>query len=201
MQNISENDKTVIKELNNCNKPFLDEILLNYYELNLNLYFKNIPFLNNDILEKYFNNYVKSRKKPNSIVFDQPLELFNKSISYLNENHINESNYNLCKLYSISYTKLYLSYLIYYAKEEKQSLNSIEDIMDKLKELNEEFLNVIKIYIFKLFLSLIINNSEFETFNFYSGEINFHDDFENWKYENRKEMLIFYFLPLDSEDK
>ena len=201
LQNISENDKTVIKELNNCNKPFLDEILLNYYELNLNLYFKNIPFLNNDILEKYFNNYVKSRKKPNSIVFDQPLELFKKSISYLNENHINESNYNLCKLYSISYTKLYLSYLIYYAKEEKQSLNSIEDIMDKLKELNEEFLNVIKIYIFKLFLSLIINNSEFETFNFYSGEINFHDDFENWKYENRNEMLIFYFLPLDSEDK
>ena len=200
LKNISENDETIIKELNNCNKPFLDEILLNYYELNLNLYFENIPSLNNNILNEYFKIYVKSKRKPN-LVFDQPLELFRQSISYFNENHINENNYNLCKLYSISYIKLYLSYLIYYEKEEKQSIGDIKVIIDKLDSLNKNFKKVIKIYIFKLFLSLMANYSEFEHFDFENSQINFHNDFESWNYENRNEMLIFYFLPLDSEDK
>ena len=200
LDNISECNDKIINILNNCNKPFLEEILLNYYELNLNIYFTNIPFLSNEILKQYFKIYEESKKKPN-IVFDQSLKLFTQSISYLNDANINKSNYNLCKLYSISYTKIYLSYLIYYLKEERQSIQDINDIIINLNSLKEKFRRIIKLYILKLFMSLMANNSEFETFNFESRQINFQNDFEFWNYENRNEMLIFYFLPLDSQDK
>jgi len=203
LDNKPEDYEKIINNLNNCNKPFLDEILLNYYELNLNLYFRNIPSSSNEILKKHFKTYEESQKKPN-IVFDQPLKLFKQAISYLNEEieeKTNKKNYNLCKLYSISYIKIYLSYLIYYLKEERQFINDINIIINSLNSLNEKFRNIIKLYILKLFLSLMANNSEFGEFNFETRQINFQNDFNCWNYENRNEMLIFHFLPLDSEDK
>ena len=178
-------NQEILKILNNCDKIFLDEILINYFEIQINLYFNSIKDIDDDLLKKYFNQYFSNKKKYN-LLFGQTLEIFAKLIKYLSE----KDKIHLCLLYAISYIKIYLDKVIYYLINNLEELPSIKDINDIIVEMNNENISrVIKIYIFKLFYKYKKNYNEMVK---YIGSINqftFSSNFE-WKIKNENEQEI-----------
>ena len=91
------------------------------------------------------------------------LDIFKETVQFfddLNEGkkeNIN-NNYNLAKLYSISYIKAYLAQLVNFSLNQRYKLSSICDIIEFINENNNPFRKVLKLYIVKLI--------------FYSKEIN-----------------------------
>ena len=183
--------------LNNCDNLFLEEILLNYFEFQINLYFKNIPEISDEnILSRYFSNYSRRKSEDRddpSILDDQPLSVFEEAIKLLTEisESQNEKKINLCKLYSIAYIKIYLNKLVYYASEKYQAMPDVTRKMRSINEMpNQNLSNIIKLYIFKeLYEIKKKDREEFAKFNVsrkFGIAINNKQDLDS---------IVYYFLP------
>ena len=186
---ILERQNFLYKSLNNCKKPYLEEIIINIFENKILNYFDMITQID---FEKEMNNrsnynlYYQSvvNKNPNEtlIIFNLSLTVFKECINYLDYFVDNadkdEKNNNLYKLYAISYIKIYLSKLVYFSIEKEQFIPDIKDIIDVIKGGGEsKFRTVIKIYIFKLFYHLIGKNYDdmIATYNFKEKGFEFTD--------------------------
>ena len=185
---IKDNWKTILDDQNilqiinnNCNNEFLEQIILNIYDFLFMLYFtKTRSTLNeyiksktNDDEIKLYDKLVKAIKNKDKnddtgIVFDLSFTMFGDCLSFLE--HINDyegKNTNLVKLYSISYIKAYLNQLVKFSLDEKDSqrMGSIKNIIKLISDKNTGLINVIKIYIIKLFFNskkVKKNYNEFE---------------------------------------
>ena len=198
-------ESVILKKINNTQNFFLDEVIMNIFEGIISVYFESIKNLGNEKLyPKYFVN--KNKVNETGIVFDISLKVFKESIEFLDlfsSKNIGENgNIHLCKLYSIVYVKKYLSEVVYFIKEKYKEMESIKDIIKVIQEIkNKKFGNVIKIYVFKLFYSLMNNNYEqFKNYDYKSSGIEFYNDFPSL-YRNEDEILLTYLmLPLEEDD-
>ena len=206
---IKEEENEIFKKLNNANNIFLDEIIMNIFECKIYVYFEKIKTLNSKTIEKYYNKN-KTIKNETGIIFDTPLTIFKQLINFL-EDYISDSKYNdkkeqnihLCKLYSIVYVKMYLNKLVVFLNESLEKIGSIKQIIEIIENIkNENFSKVIKIYIFKLIYSYMNNNYEkFTKFDFKKAGLNFNNEFPSLiKDEKQKQMLTYFFIPLDEDD-
>ena len=146
--NILQKKNLLVKMINNCEKPYLEETIINIFEYKILNYFKMISklelkdFDDNPVYRQQFEDYYRSviNKSPNEtlIIFNLSLDLFSECIefldSYLNESSENKEgikeNQNLFKLYAISYIKIYLSKLVHFIYEKEQFIPNIQKIID-----------------------------------------------------------------------
>ena len=201
-------DSKMLKILNYQKNIFLDEVIMNFFEGKVRAYFEDIPKLNKDKLKHLFPIYFQNIKEENRILFDDSFDIFMKTINFLdsisNSNDINENkknNINLYKLYSIVYVKFYLNKLVFFIN--KGTEVNFKTIIQATKTLtNNNFSKVIKIYILKLFYSLInCNFEEFQKFEFLKELANeFLIQKGNKKDKDKDVMLTYLLLPLDEED-
>ena len=201
---LKDEESVIFKKLNNIEKPFLDEMIMNIFEGKICAYFESIKiFGTKELYPKYFKN---KGKNETGIVFDISLKVFKKTIEFLDLFSLKKigdnGNIHLCKLYSIVYIKKYLSEVVYFIKEKYNEMGNIKEIIDVIQEIkNKNFGNVIKIYVFKLFYNLMGNNYEqFKNFNYKSYGIEFYNDFPSL-YRDKDEILLTYLmLPLEEDD-
>ena len=132
LEHIQESNSILIKTLNDYgNNEILEQTIINIFENKILSFFNNIPNLdfNNEDIRNKFEKYSEDPKEIN-ILFDLPQEIFKKCIQILDaiyeRNDENDGveiivNENICKLYAISYIKIYLNKLIYlvYNKEDE----------------------------------------------------------------------------------
>ena len=220
LENLKTDKSKTLRKINNTKDEFLDEVILNIFEGKASIYFEQIPDLDDqtlkDLYPKYFKDNLKVKiKNPTGIVFNNSLEIFKKLIEFLDDlsnkkddEQLNKDlNMHLCKLYSISYVKMYLSKFVYFVKEKFKEMEisrdtGIKDILNIIKSIkNNSFGKVIKIYIFKLFYSYMNNNFEqFKNFNYKAKGIQFSDDFDTFDITQDEIFLTYFFLPSDEKD-
>ena len=200
---IQNNKEESFELLNKCNQSALEEILINIFENQINIYFNNISRLDNNILNKYFEKYSNNKEEYN-IIFGQTFEIFQKAIQYLSENNEDIHNLHLCKLYAIPYIKIYLNKFIYFIINDLKHIGYIKDIIDTIVDINNKKLcRVIKIYILKLFyyyLKSFDNLKKFENFDTIGMTFIYKDfDWDN-KIEEQKNIVEDKLLK-ESEEK
>ena len=186
---LSFKENTLINSLNSTNSPVLDEILLNIFEGGIFNYFESRPYTFEDI------------------VFDEPFNTFKYFVNHLeciiNKGINYEGNSNLSKLYCIAYIKIYLKYFVTFIKEKKQNAQITNKIVTFIcnytKDGNINFRKVLKIYIFKLFHSLMESFEDFKNFDYKEIGITFHKEFSLWKENNKSQALNYCFLTLDND--
>ena len=211
LESIKENDAQMIRELNNTKSSYLEEVIMNIFEIKITVYFESIPKLDSKNMKEnfptYYNLKIKDEKNETGIIFDQSLELFKNSIQFLDayvKNKISKNdNNNLCKLFSLVYVKMYLNKLVTFIFKQNQGMQSIKEIMNLIKNLEKNFSKVIKIYILKLFYNLMDNNFEqFQTYPFKNVGFDFMNEFEKKDDKERKSenMLSYFLLPLEEEE-
>ena len=216
LKEIENEDFSLLKIIDQSENPFLDEILLNYFERKLNLYFKNISQSN--ISD---DNFLIENELNQTILLNESFDIFKDSIKYLiyilNNENINNKNslnniiideeikvefYKLYKLYCISYIKKYLSIFCYFFMKDNNLKNDcIENIINYINQkiYKEEFAKIIKLYICKQCYSYMNNYKEFKESNFIIN-LNIQFDIEYFNEQDRKNMLIYYFLPLENDE-
>ncbi len=192
-KNILEKQNPLLKIINNCEKPYLEETILNIFEYKILNYFnmiKEIDFENEPQNRINFGQYYQTvlNEKPNEtlIIFDLSLKIFKECIDYLDylENSVfdkekENNNHNLYKLYCISYIKIYLNKLanFIYDPTKFQKMPDIKSIIDAIKGGNEndKLRKVIKIYLFKIFYNLTGKNYDnmINTYDFPGKGIDF----------------------------
>ena len=205
---IHDSKSKIIKMLNSSKKIFVDEMLINIFETKINLYFDLIQLASDEELEKHYPKFYLDRlnkeDNPTGIILDQSFYAFRKYLDYLELAALGKKrkhNSHIIKLYALTYVKIYLSKFVYFLKEKSNQLGDISEILKVIKgKKNNNFRKVIKIYIFKLFYSLLNNYEELQSFNFKDYNIDFATEFTFSKKNQAKEedMLNFYFLPLDT---
>ena len=132
--------------------PILEEILINYFDNNINSCFDTILNGNED------------NKAEELVRCDNPLyKAFSKSIEVISEEDKNENNKNLKKLYSISYIKIYLKKFVFFLKNGPYLGESFfTDIDSLVKHIrNLKYKNIIRLYIYKLFHLFSKDEKEF----------------------------------------
>jgi len=217
LKNLKKGDKykNTICESNN---EYLDEIIINYYEYEINKFFGRISNLKfdeknkEDKNKKYFQKLYNDPKKSKSfIVFDLPCQIFKECLDFLNDMIINKEKElgKLCKLYSTTYIKVYLNKLVHFICTDFQTMKDINPIIENFSKLSStNFSKVIKIYILKLFFNYFNRNwKEMEQFNFKKCQLDFveelyktGDNNENKEKEQKNVFLTNCFLPLDSKN-
>ena len=216
LEKIKEEKSIIFKKLNNINKPYLDEVIMNIFEAKILNYFETIKDLNENNLKELFPKYFEDIKNENKneigIILDNSKEIFIQTIHFLDEISINISDKNvqgernknlyLCKLYSIVYVKIYLYKTIFYIKNEINVIEDCKDIFRSIKELqNCNLTKIINIYIFKLLYYFLDNNFEqLKNFNFNKYGIELENYFSNVYVEKDEIKLSFFFLPLEQDD-
>jgi len=194
------NDINIFEISNEQNKPFLDEILLNYFESKINLYFKTIIINNNNKKsENKGNNDLSNIIRDVRSILEQekPLKIFNLSVTYLNGFSNANEKCNLYQLFSISYIKIYLRYFYYHQLFNFQdSINA--DNINKALNVKNNLAKVLHLYIFKLLFSLA-NNKKILLEKIPQIISNFYNEYSD--YEKREEKFYNYFLPLQLEKK
>ena len=204
LQAIKDNDSNNIKKLNDTNSLYLEEVIMNIFEIKLSVYFESIPKLEPNEMKDNFPTYYKDKKEV-GIIFDTSFEIFQNTLQFLNSYSKNKkaNNGNLCKLFSLTYVKMYLSKLVTFIFKHNQKMPDIKKIMGEIKKLDKNFSKVIKIYIMKLFYNLMDNNFEqFQAYPFQNIGIDFSKEFNSKTEKEKKQenMLTFFFLPLEEED-
>ena len=179
---IKDNQNQLLNLLNNSNKIFLDEILLDYFEGIINLYFKKI-----EINEESNININKLINYKN--IIEESFNIFEKALKYLVEKE-NINNLHICQLYAISFLKIYLNIAIFLTIKSDNNITIIADIAKKIKSISyNELSRVIKLYILKLFYFYLDSDyNKFMEYNF--KDIEFVTEFE-WdkKSEEEKEQI------------
>ena len=218
LDEIQKSNSILIKTINEYGKnEFLEQIIINIFENKILSFFNNIPKLdfNVDANRERFPKY-REKKNETNIVFDLSQIIFGKSIKILdviydkdknknkdkydNDNEI--ENDNICKLFAISYIKIYLNKLIYFVYNKENEINGIEEIVEIIKGSDEfnKLRKVIKIYVFKLFFNLVNKNwKNFINCNYESKQIDFYQILNDGN-ENQNLYLTKYFLPYEPQD-
>ena len=169
---IFDNQNKLVKCLNDCRKPSFEETIINIIEFRILNYFEMIPKIDFDerieLKEKYdlyYKSVIKEDPNETLIVFNSSLEIFKECVDYLDSliNNFGQNdekkNYNLYKLYAISYIKIYISKLAHFVYEKEQYIPNIKEIIDIIKGgADNKFRTVLKIYVFKLFYHLTGKN-------------------------------------------
>ena len=206
---LSDEKFRLIRLLNSKENENLNIVLLNIFEREIFHYFELIPFITDPQTKQKYPKFFKSTKKASSIILDQSFTIFKKIVENLESIIVKENNdqsvSNLSKLYSIAYVKIYLNYFVTFIKEKKINSKDIKEIIDYLcVDPKNNFRKVLKIYILKLFYSLMESFEQFKTFNFQEHGIDIKKDFSIWKEEKVKNngILNQCLINLDSnEDK
>ena len=127
LDNLKKCNNLYISLMNKLNDDVLNEIIINIFDNHFNLYFESITKISNlskENSKKYFSKYYKCNedyeKHAIYILFGENLKLFEKCLNFLDEIYNNSTNGNniinneiLCKLYCISYIKIYLNKFVY----------------------------------------------------------------------------------------
>ena len=186
-------DKLDIKDpifecLNSEENKVFEQILLNYFENNIISCFENI----------LKNNKDKNIKEGKELISDNKdfFKGFQRSVDIYSEIYENEDNYRVKKLYSIAYIKIYLKLFVKLIMENDLEMNIIH-INEVINEINNiKYKNIIRIYIYKLFLYISADEKEFFDFDYEKYKITFFKDF---KLKDEKiEINYCYFLPQDN---
>ena len=211
---LTNKDSPIISLLNNENNTFLDEILLHIFEGEIIHYFDSIPKIQDKETKLKYSKYFKDNtsliqnrlENKTGIIFNESFEIFKTFIENLESiiKDINNKNLNLSKLYSIAYVKIYLRYLVTFIKNEKLNAKDIKEIIEFISSDNQSrFRNVIKIYILKLFNSLMDSFEEFKNFNFEKYGIQFHKEYSLWNEKLKKKVedniINYCFMTIDNE--
>ena len=113
-----------------------------------------------------------------------------------------EENGKLCKLFSITYIKIYLYKLVETILNNYKFMGVIKPIIDIVSTISSQNLRkIIKIYIYKVLLNFLNKNwNEIESFNFEKHEIDIFAEILENKNKEKNVFLTYCFLPLDSEN-
>ena len=188
---LSDEKMQLIHLLNSKENEKLNIVILNIFEREIFHYFESIPLINDPKIKQKYPKFFKSQKKTSGIILDQSFTIFQKLVENLESIIVKESKNkkvsNLSKLYSISYIKIYLKYFVTFIKEKKINSKDMKEIIDFIcVDPKNNFRKVLKIYILKLFNSLMESFEEFKTFNFQEYGIDFKKDFSLWEEEQTK---------------
>ena len=161
---------------NDKNPKEFNELLLYILEVQCQSYF-------NLILKKYNHQYTE--KCCEEILLELSFSYFKKAIQYLFD-HINNNDNNLLKLYAIAYIKTYSYYLVEvnYEHFEKCNFDEINNLLNNENEKSNSIINMIIIYILRLFLK----------------KCKYYDKFQNFNFAERK-FSIFNKIIKDKQDK
>ena len=199
---LKEKNKFYIDLIKVLNNQILDERILNIFENKINLYFEKISYLSEEDKKLYFPNCYSDNKI--YIIFDKSLEMFKISINYLEEFYKNNKNIQenelLCKLFCISYIKIYLyKYINFIYKNEKS--HNFDEIIKLIEgKENNNFRKIIKIYIFKIFFYLLNSNCRnFSNYDFYNNGIIFYNEFKEKIIEKEESILSYYIYQIIRE--
>ena len=207
---IEDNNDLYFDSINKVKSDILNEIILSIFDNQFNYYFDLIPRLEEDELQTFFEQYYDYYKKSNKrnqtfILMDTSLKLFKNCLNYLEEifNNINEGkkaekhNELLCKLYCISYIKIYLYKCIYFNHNNNQEFLNFGDIINAIEGgAKNNFRKMIKIYIFKIFFYLLNNNyQDFSNYHYPNHGIKFFEDFKDNFNEKKEAMLSYNIYP------
>ena len=204
---ILQNPNYLYKFINkNCEKEFLEHVIMDIFEYKILQFFDNIPKLdykveiNKQMFELYYQSKENKKKNETLIIHNLSLEVFKKCISFLDEFLDNEdkkdditTNYDLGKLYAISYIKIYLNKFSTFIYEKDQYVEKIDDITKIIKGENEndKFRKVLKIYIFKVFYNLMNKNwNNMKEFNFSNKGIDFTNIITDSDLDDEKNNII-----------
>ena len=217
LESIIDDDSPYWKMINNTKSDFLDEVLQNIFEEKVLSFFDSIHKLDNEVLDQLYPQYLKdnfNKKYINEtgIILDNSFDIFKQVMQFLeqnkeneNKNELEDKNIHLAKLYSIVYIKYYLYKLVFIIKEKKNDIknrDAMKNIFNFIKGLSSGFSRVIKIYIFKLFYSMMNNNfDEFKIYDFKENWVDFLKDFDSDSdVDDNNNYLTYFFLPLDDDD-
>ena len=206
LDKILQNQNSLYKFIDqNCNKEFLEHVIMNIFEYKILNFFERIPKLdyrNESIrpkFELYFQSIEDKKENETLIIHNLSFDIFNQCVSFL-DNFLNNEiekddikNYNLCKLYAISYIKIYLNKLITFIYEKNQFVRNTDEIMKIIKgnNQNDKFRNVLKIYIFKLFYNIMGKSwDNLLSFNYENNGIDFTNIIINSDYSNEESSII-----------
>ena len=182
----------------NIKSEIFNHVLLYYFELSANEYFKSISdkYKNN----KNNNSNVRSKGECEELIMNQNLLYLKKALDHIDnifENKNIESTClnNLGKLYSIAYVKLYIKYLseIYYYCRDKISFRIIEQTLCN-RETNSR--KVVKIFFFKNLFQYFENYSKFNAFmnNNNNSDIPFRSEYKKILETQQKNATNNYIL-------
>ena len=192
IDNLRKEKSNIFNKINNESNIFLDEIIINIFESKFMIYFESIENMN--------------KEKENGILFDNEIKLFEQQIQVLDSISLKseDNNYNLlCKLYSVTYIKMYLDKFVFLIKNKYNEIDEYKDFMKIINEIkNKNFEKIIKIYILKLLYNYLNSNLDFlNDFNFKKFNIDVKKDFTSlYNNNNKDEILITYIFLSVNQD-
>jgi len=171
-------------------KEILEEMLINCFEFHVNLYFKEIE------KREDFKNYLIKDE------FDDdnepgPFQIFSNSIAILDNKNI--ESFAICKLYLISFIKMYLNITVYFYMTSGNQYD-LTGIIDKINHITDIKLRiVIKYYFFKLLFNYSTNYENFKQIPILV-EIKGRDEFNFNNSHDHDEILVYHFYPSSIKD-
>ena len=157
-------NKLYINLINNYKNEVLNEIILKVFENYFILYFESITNLSKEEIElnfpKYFEGYKNNNKiNPTFILLDKSFELFKKCINFLDDIYKKTfkndkdviNNELLCKLYCISYIKIYLFKTISLNFDNYENIDEIIRVLEGNE--NNNFRKILK-FMFSKYISI-----------------------------------------------
>ena len=189
--NITDNNKYLIKIYNNINSEEFNEILLFFFEGQCQSYF-------NSILMKYKSDYTIEvhEKCIEELLSKTSIEYLKKAMQYLYD-HKNNNDNKFLKLYSIAFIKTYLYYYveIYYNHFDKYNWEEINNILNYKDEKNELVINMINIYVLKLFYKKFENFEMFKNYIFVKNTIPIYKELLDKNPQSLKEIIQENYKP------
>ena len=166
----------LLGKINNYSiNELLEKNIFDIYSFLFMNYFAKTPsilknYIENKTNEKDISKYPKLVQNLNNeneyninILFDLSFDIFKDCLNFLYKlNDLREGNYNLAKLYSISYISVYLSKLVNISLNQKKIISLIEDIFKLIKDDKNKLNQTIIVYIIKLFYNSTIVNRNFD---------------------------------------
>ena len=215
LDNLKTSTSSKLKVLNESKGEYLDETIINLYEYKILLFFENIPkFLEKDKIKEDYKLYFKTYydKLTNSvsnaeccIIYDLTNEIFNNCLELLDsivKGRAKINNSNLCKLFAITYIKIYLSKLVSFIIEDYESMSDISKIFYEINNADNDFRKVVKFYIFKLFFNSLNKNWEDLTHSRYEFFQNMNLNFKDNSEQDNSQIdsfIINYHLLINNE--
>ena len=214
-------DINYLEVINENESDGLNEILLNIFENNFNLFFESIVNFdlenekNKKYFKKFFPKYINQidesgKKNPTFIMFDTTLDIFKNclnTLEFIYRNSLEEEEHKqkinnelIIKLYCIAFIKIYLFKCIHFADSKNEEFSGFIEIMNIIKgNSNNNFRKMIKIYIFKIIFHIMNRDFEkFKDYHYQQHEINFVDEFKDYFSSKKKTSLNYYLLPIES---
>ena len=211
LENIKNSKICYWESIEKTNSDCLNEIILSIFENQFSLYFESIEQLSPNKLEQYFGKYFEDDKVQNKtfFLFDKSLDLFKNCLNFLETLFNNKSKDNnerinnelLCKLYCISYIKMYLFKCIYFIHYDNQEFIDFSEIVKVIEgESKNNFRKMIKIYVFKIFFYLFDENYYyFSNYNYPNHQITFFEELKE-KFNDKNDAILNYYLIPSGEE-